>query len=61
MSRMARVLRLSLLLVAAGVAGAQGLEVTMRVVDDARRLHAAVIVIGDDAVETRAEPGAPAQ
>jgi hypothetical protein len=47
-------LRVALLLVIAGVAGAQSdFEVTMRVVEDVRGLDAVVIVIGSDAVETR--------
>lgn len=53
-----KTLRYPLLLAAAGVAGAQsGLDVTMRVVDDTRGLNAVLIVIGADAVETRAENG----
>lgn len=59
MRRLMKALRLALLLAAAAVAGAQGgLDVTMRVVDDARGLRAALIVIGEDAVETRADPDA---
>jgi hypothetical protein len=54
-------LRCLLLLAIAGVAGAQSdFEVTMRVVEDTRGLNAALIVIGADVVETRAEPGSPA-
>jgi hypothetical protein len=65
MKRWAKMLRLAVLLAAAGVAGAQSsFDVTMRVVTDARGLNATLIVIGADAVETRAEPAgaaAPAQ
>jgi hypothetical protein len=57
-----KTLRCLLLLAIAGVAGAQSdFDVTMRVVEDTRGLNAAVIVIGADVVETRAEPGSPAQ
>jgi hypothetical protein len=56
MIRRASVLRVLLLLLAAGVAAAQGvLEITMRVVDDVRDLNAVVIEIGPDAIETRAQ------
>jgi hypothetical protein len=58
--RLPKVLRVALLLAAAGVAGAQSdFNVTMRVVDDVRGLDAALIVIGEDAVETPVE--APAE
>jgi hypothetical protein len=51
-----KVLRAVLLLAIAGIAGAQSdFEVTMRVVQDARGLDAAVIVIGNDVVETRVD------
>ena len=56
-NRCVRWLRPWLLLTAAG-AGAQGsLDVTLRVVNDVHGLRAALIVIGTDAVETRAESG----
>ena len=59
--RLPKVLRVALLLAAAGVAGAQSdFNVTMRVVDDARGLDAALIVIGEDAVETPVEAAAGA-
>jgi hypothetical protein len=58
--RLPKVLRVALLLAAAGVAGAQSdFNVTMRVVDDVRGLDVALIVIGEDAVETPVE--APAE
>ena len=51
-----KTLRCLMLLAVAGVAGAQSdFDVTMRVVDDTRGLIAAVIVIGADAIEIRAE------
>jgi hypothetical protein len=54
-------LRGALLLAAAGVAGAQSeFNVTMRVVDDAHGLDAALIVIGPDAVETPVDQARPA-
>lgn len=54
-----RLVRGTLLLALAGTAGAQSdFDVSMRVVDDVRGLNAVVIVIGDDAVETRSEPAA---
>jgi hypothetical protein len=60
-----KTLRYLLLLSVAGAAGAQSdFSVTMRVVEDTRGLNAALIAIGDDAIETRAEPnrdGQPAQ
>lgn len=57
--RLAKGLRVALLLAAAGVAGAQSdFNVTMRVVDDVRGLDAVLIVIGEDAIETPVEtPG----
>lgn len=52
-----KLLRCLMLLSVAGVAGAQSdFAVTMRVVEDTRGLNATLIVIGADAVETRAEP-----
>jgi hypothetical protein len=55
-----KVLRAVLLLAIAGIAGAQSdFEVTMRVVQDARGLDAAVIVIGNDVVETRVDGATP--
>jgi hypothetical protein len=49
-----------MLLVVAGVAGAQSsFDVTMRVVDDTRGLNAVVIVIGADAIEIRSEQAPP--
>lgn len=52
-----KALRCLLLLSMAGAAGAQSdFQVTMRVVEDTRGLNATLIVIGADAVETRAEP-----
>jgi len=51
-----KTLRCVTLLAVAGVAGAQSdFDVTMRVVDDARGLNAAVIVIGADAIEIRSD------
>ena len=68
MSGTFKTLRCLMLLVVAGVAGAQSdFDVTMRVVDDTRGLNAVVIVIGADAIEIRSEPAqqdgaaAPAQ
>ena len=53
-------LRVLLLILIGGIAAAQSdFEVTMRVVEDARGLEAAVIVIGRDAVETRTDAAAP--
>lgn len=50
-------LRCLMSLAIAGAAAAQSdFQVTMRVVDDTRGLNATLIVIGADAVETRAEP-----
>jgi hypothetical protein len=55
-----KVLRAVLLLAIAGIAGAQSdFEVTMRVVQDARGLDAAVIVIDNDVVETRVDGATP--
>ena len=55
-----KTLRCAMLLAVAGAAAAQGsFDVTMRVVEDTRGLNAAVIVIGADVVETRAEPEVP--
>jgi len=52
-----KTLRCAMLLAVAGAAAAQStFDVTMRVVEDTRGLNAAVIVIGPDVVETRAEP-----
>jgi len=55
-----KTLRCVMLLAMAGVAGAQSdFAITMRVVDDLRGLNAALIVIGPDVVETRAETAVP--
>jgi hypothetical protein len=57
MSRRLNTLRCAMLLAVTGAAAAQGsFDVTMRIVEDTRGLNAAVIVIGPDVVETRAEP-----
>jgi hypothetical protein len=62
MRRWPMILRAALLLAIAGAAGAQGeFNVTMRVVEDVRGLDAVVIVIGDDAVETRVDTSEPVE